>query len=74
MNASFPDPESWITSSRRGLTYLVLIGAALVLLALTKLASYSDADSRIARAMQWTAITVLGMAMVLIIIGEPFNE
>jgi len=74
VSGPFAELGGWLTSSRAGLTYLVLIAAALVLLALTKLASYSDPGSRIARAMEWAAITALGVVMVLIIAGEPFNE
>lgn len=73
MNA-FENLGSWMTSSRAGLTYLVLLAAGLVLLALTRLATYSGPRSKVARAMEWAAITALGAAMVLMMVGQPFNE
>lgn len=74
MSELFQAIQSWFTSSRAGLTYLVLLGAALVLIALAKLAAHSDAESRAGRVMEWMAMTALGVLMVLIIVGQPFNE
>ena len=65
--------NAWMNSSRAGNTYLVLVGIALLCLALAKLFARSDPQSQAARVCEFIAIGALGIVFVILILAQSIN-
>ena len=66
--------NSWMSSTRAGMTYLVLLAAGLVLYGLAKLLLRSDGQSLAGRTAEVLAFAALATAAVLSFFAQSFNE
>lgn len=68
------DFNSWMTSPRAGNTYLVLVGVGFLLYGIAQLFLRKNAQSQIGRSIEVVALGACGLALVLSVLSQSFNE